>query len=130
MNVIFITPNEFAHIADNTSVYIGDMRQRDLFPDDAFPVQYFVSFTSMTGACARASATLAPLLLLGETRSIRIQTSLHANAVVITADDILTDIEERIDDVLHKTIPEGVCVYRTILGPEVTISAHVCSDHQ
>ena len=121
MNVIFIKPTDVVHTTDDAVVYVGDLMQRLLFTDDS-PVRYFASFTALT-------STLAPLLLLAETRTIRVQTSLNGKPILITADAMISDIEERIDDILHTTIPDGCCIYRALLGPDVSISAHICSDH-
>jgi len=106
-----------------TIPYTGDMKYRTLYPEDS-NVHVFAGFPN------QMTPILSPLLLLSESRQISMQTSLTGEAIFITTDSVIWDIEERIDDALHKPGHTGsTCLYREILGDRAMISDHSCREY-
>jgi hypothetical protein len=119
--VQFVFPEALTQ--DDDVVYIGDLTRFADYQQET-KVRLFVSLTTMT-------STLAPLLLLSEVCDIQVQTGLGCNPITIRTDTLRLDIEEQIDNALHRGVPSSTtsCVYRDILGEQVSISDHNCRDH-
>lgn len=117
--VQFVSPVDLSD--DDRVIYIGDLREQGRYPTNT-KVRMFAAFCTQT-------PILAPLLLLSDFSSIGILNTPDGVPLTIQTDGIQWDIEERLDDVLHRVRLPKSCLYREVLGPHASISEHSCLDH-
>jgi hypothetical protein len=117
--VQFVFPADLAD--DNRIIYIGELREKERYPTNT-KVRMFASFSTQT-------PILAPLLLLSDFSSIGILKTPDGVPLTIQTEGVQLDIEERLDDVLHRVLVPKSCLYREVLGPRAFIAEHSCLYH-
>jgi hypothetical protein len=119
--VSFISVDDISCAVDSDVLYIGDMKYRKQYQSDG-NIHYFVSLSHLTHI-------IAPLLVLSEVPTIHIQDSSGNGRITIRMNHPILDIDERIDDFLHRftggqvaphTVPQ---LYREIIGNHAEVHA-------